>query len=154
MDILLKQKSRRMDRGASRNLKIALEVAEQPLFNDLIHGRDGRRATLGLPEFSTAFGGSFRRIVQTPGGITMLYDVGQGQGWQRNIVMTASPLLPAVATHGVALWSAGDRRFRSARVVMAPEGRVRLILTPLQTTRRTPARRLRTARNQPRSAQW
>jgi hypothetical protein len=28
MDILLKQKSRRMDRGASRNLKIALEVAE------------------------------------------------------------------------------------------------------------------------------
>jgi hypothetical protein len=30
MDILLKQKSRRMDRGASRNLKIAWEVAEQP----------------------------------------------------------------------------------------------------------------------------
>src|SRR5262249_31164310 len=39
--------------------------------------------------------GSFRRIVQTPGGISMFYDVGQGQGWQRNIVMDASPHLPA-----------------------------------------------------------
>jgi hypothetical protein len=37
---------------------------------------------------------SFRRIVQTPGGITMFYDVGQGQGWQRNIVMDGSPHLP------------------------------------------------------------
>jgi len=49
----------------------------------------------GLPEFGTAYGGSFRRIVQTPGGISMYYDVGQGQGWQRNIVMTGSPHLPA-----------------------------------------------------------
>ena len=38
---------------------------------------------------------SFRRIVQTPGGISMFYDVGQGQGWQRNIVMNGSPHLPA-----------------------------------------------------------
>ena len=37
---------------------------------------------------------SFRRIVQTPGGITMFYDVGQGQGWQRNIVMNGGPHLP------------------------------------------------------------
>ena len=49
----------------------------------------------GLPEFGTAFGGSFRRIVQTPGGITMFYDVGQGQGWQRNIVMDGSPHMSA-----------------------------------------------------------
>ena len=49
----------------------------------------------GLPEFGTAYGGSFRRIVQTPGGISMYYDVGQGQGWQRNIIMTGSPHLPA-----------------------------------------------------------
>jgi hypothetical protein len=49
----------------------------------------------GLPEFGTAFGGSFRRIVQTPGGISIFYDVGQGQGWQRNIVMNGSPHLPA-----------------------------------------------------------
>jgi hypothetical protein len=53
-----------------------------------------RCLTLGLPEFGAATG-SFRRIVQTPGGITMFYDVGQGQGWQRNIVMNGSPHLPA-----------------------------------------------------------
>jgi hypothetical protein len=53
-----------------------------------------RCLTGGLPEFGTAFGGSFRRIVQTPGGISMFYDVGQGQGWQRNIVMSGSPRLP------------------------------------------------------------
>jgi hypothetical protein len=54
-----------------------------------------RCLTGGLPEFGTAYGGSFRRIVQTPGGISVFYDVGQGQGWQRNIVMNGSPHLPA-----------------------------------------------------------
>ncbi|HMA75482.1 MAG TPA: hypothetical protein VKP67_28940 [Xanthobacteraceae bacterium] len=53
-----------------------------------------RCLTGGLPEFGGNTG-SFRRIVQTPGGITMFYDVGQGQGWQRNIVMDGSPHLPA-----------------------------------------------------------
>jgi len=48
----------------------------------------------GLPEFGGPTG-SFRRIVQTPGGIAIFYDVGQGQGWQRNIVMNGSPHLPA-----------------------------------------------------------
>jgi hypothetical protein len=51
-----------------------------------------RCLTGGLPEFG---GISFRRIVQTPGGIAIFYDVGQGQGWQRNIVMDGSPHLPA-----------------------------------------------------------
>jgi hypothetical protein len=37
----------------------------------------------GLPDFGSLFGGSFRRIVQTPGGISMFYDLNQGQGWQR-----------------------------------------------------------------------
>jgi hypothetical protein len=46
----------------------------------------------GLPEFASI---SFRRIVQTPGGISMFYDVGQGQGFQRNIVMGGSPHLPS-----------------------------------------------------------
>jgi hypothetical protein len=64
-----------------------------------------RCLTGGLPEFGTAYGGSFRRIVQTPGGITMFYDVGQGQGWQRNIIMNASPHLPA----GLRQWY-GDSR--------------------------------------------
>jgi hypothetical protein len=59
------------------------------------HWPNDRCLTGGLPEFGTAFGGSFRRIVQTPGGISMFYDVGQGQGWQRNIVMNGSPHLPA-----------------------------------------------------------
>ena len=53
-----------------------------------------RCLTGGLPEFGGATG-SFRRIVQTPGGISIFYDVGQGQGWQRNIVMNGSPHLPA-----------------------------------------------------------
>ncbi len=53
-----------------------------------------RCLTGGLPEFGSAFGGSFRRIVQTPGGLSMFYDVGQGQGWQRNIIMNGSPHLP------------------------------------------------------------
>jgi hypothetical protein len=53
-----------------------------------------RCLTGGLPEFGGATG-SFRRIVQTPNGITMFYDVGQGQGWQRNVVLDGSPHLPA-----------------------------------------------------------
>ena len=36
----------------------------------------------------------YRRIVQTPGGITMFVDTLQGQGWQRNIVMNGAPHLP------------------------------------------------------------
>src|SRR5215510_6948964 len=53
-----------------------------------------RCLTGGLPEFGTN-NGSFRRIVQTPSGISIYYDVGQGQGWQRNIVMDGRPHLPA-----------------------------------------------------------
>src|SRR5436190_4006592 len=63
-----------------------------------------RCLTGGLPEFGGATG-SFRRIVQTPGGISMFYDVGQGQGWQRNIVMDGRPHLPA----GIRQWY-GDSR--------------------------------------------
>jgi hypothetical protein len=61
-----------------------------------------RCLTGGLPEFG---GISFRRIVQTPGGIAIFYDVGQGQGWQRNIVMDGSPHLPS----GIRQWY-GDSR--------------------------------------------
>jgi len=63
-----------------------------------------RCLTTGLPEFG-AVTGSFRRIVQTPGGVSMYYDVGQGQGWQRNIVMDGSPHPPA----SIRLWY-GDSR--------------------------------------------
>src|SRR6516164_3141205 len=34
-------------------------------------------------------------VRKTAGGISIFYDVGQGQGWQRNIVMDGSPHLPA-----------------------------------------------------------
>ena len=55
-----------------------------------------RCLTIGLPEFGAGNGGgSFRRIVQAPGGIAISYDVGQGQGWQRSIVTNGSPHLPA-----------------------------------------------------------
>src|ERR1700674_4471182 len=53
-----------------------------------------RCLTGGLPEFGSRTG-SYRRIVQKQGGISIFYDVGQGQGWQRNIVMDGSPHLPA-----------------------------------------------------------
>jgi hypothetical protein len=49
----------------------------------------------GLPDFGTAFGGSFRRIVQSPGSVAIFYDVGQGQGFQRTIPITTSPHLPS-----------------------------------------------------------
>jgi hypothetical protein len=51
-----------------------------------------RCLTAGLPGIG---GQRTNRIIQTRGGIAMFYDVGQGQGWQRNVVMNASPHLPA-----------------------------------------------------------
>jgi hypothetical protein len=43
-----------------------------------------------LPDFS-----GYRRIVQSPGTVAIFYDVGQGQGWQRNIPVDKSPHLPS-----------------------------------------------------------
>jgi len=43
-----------------------------------------------LPDF-----GGFRRIVQSPGSVAMLYDTGQGQGWERVIPITSNPHLPS-----------------------------------------------------------
>src|SRR5438876_235473 len=42
-----------------------------------------------LPDF-----GGFRRIVQSPGSVSIFYDVGQGQGWQRIIPVDGSAHLP------------------------------------------------------------
>ena len=90
-------------------------LAPPPRYNTVrINRHDGpedgalpdRCLTLGLPEFGAATG-SFRRIVQTPGGIAIFYDVGQGQGWQRNIIMDGRPHLPA----SVRQWY-GDSRGR------------------------------------------
>src|SRR6266850_2581707 len=43
-----------------------------------------------LPDFA-----GYRRIVQSPGSVSIFYDTGQGQGWQRVIPVTGSPHLPA-----------------------------------------------------------
>ena len=43
-----------------------------------------------LPDFA-----GFRRIVQSPGSVAMLYDTGQGQGWQRIIPITSNPHVPS-----------------------------------------------------------
>jgi hypothetical protein len=55
-----------------------------------------------LPDF-----GGFRRIVQSPGSVSIFYDVGQGQGWQRTIPVTSAPHLPS---HVRQWW--GDSRGR------------------------------------------
>lgn len=56
----------------------------------------GERCLLGgLPDFGTAFGGSYRRIVQSPGMVSIFFDSGQGQGFQRNIPISSSPHLPS-----------------------------------------------------------
>jgi hypothetical protein len=43
-----------------------------------------------LPDFS-----GFRRIVQSPRSVSIFYDTGQGQGWQRIIPVTDAPHLPS-----------------------------------------------------------
>jgi hypothetical protein len=43
-----------------------------------------------LPDF-----GGYRRIVQTRGSVSIFYDTGQGQGWQRIIPIDAGAHLPA-----------------------------------------------------------
>ena len=56
----------------------------------------------GLPDF-----GGYRRIVQSPGAVSIFYDVGQGQGWQRAIPVTDRPHAPST----VRQWR-GDSRGR------------------------------------------
>ena len=46
-----------------------------------------------LPDFGGA-AGFFPQIVQSPGTVSIFYDTGQGQGWQRVIPVTARPHLP------------------------------------------------------------
>ena len=48
-----------------------------------------------LPNFTGGFTGVFRRIVQSPGVVTIFYDAGQGQGFTRNIPIGTAPHLPS-----------------------------------------------------------
>jgi hypothetical protein len=63
-----------------------------------------RCLTARLPGFDlpNPFGGTFRRIVQTPGGISMYIDFNYGQGWQRNIVMDGVPTCRSISASGTA----------------------------------------------------
>jgi hypothetical protein len=73
--------------------------AEPPPFlnTDVINRLDGpedlgmptRCMGAGLPDF-----GGYRRIVQSPGAVSIFYDVGQGQGWERVIPVNGSRHLP------------------------------------------------------------
>ena len=76
-----------------------LRAEQPPLYNtDRLNRNDGpedrsmseRCMAAGLPDF-----GGFRRIVQSPGSVAIFYDVGQGQGWQRNIPVDGSEHLPS-----------------------------------------------------------
>ena len=60
----------------------------------------------GLPDFGGALG-FYPRIVQSPGAVSIYYDTGQGQGWQRVIPVTSAPHLPS---HVRQWW--GDSRGR------------------------------------------
>jgi hypothetical protein len=59
-----------------------------------------------LPDFGGATG-FFPQIIQSPGAVSIFYDTGQGQGWQRIIPITNRPHLPA---HVRQWW--GDARGR------------------------------------------
>ncbi|HEV8317311.1 MAG TPA: hypothetical protein VGQ10_07870 [Vicinamibacterales bacterium] len=65
-------------------------------------GNSERCMSAALPDF-----GGFRRIVQSRGQVSIFYDTGQGQGWQRVVPITTTPHLPA----NVRLWW-GDSRGR------------------------------------------
>ena len=55
----------------------------------------GERCMSGnLPNFRGGFTGIHYRVVQSPGTVTIFYDVGQGQGFNRVIPITDTPHLP------------------------------------------------------------
>ena len=60
-----------------------------------------------LPQYRGGFTGVHTRIVQSPGVVTIFYDVGQGQGFNRVIPITDDPHLPS---HVRQWW--GDSRGR------------------------------------------
>ena len=68
----------------------------------------GERCMSGrLPQYRGGFTGVHTRIVQSPGVVTIFYDVGQGQGFNRVILITDDPHLPS---HVRQWW--GDSRGR------------------------------------------
>ena len=70
-------------------------------------GLGERCLSAALPEFGSAVSSAIRRIVQSPGQVSMYYEGAVGQGWPRNIPITTSPHLPST----VRQWR-GDSRGR------------------------------------------
>ena len=60
-----------------------------------------------LPQFRGGFTGIYVRVVQSPGTVNVMYDVGQGQGFNRIIPVTAAPHLPSQIRQ-----TSGDSRAR------------------------------------------
>ena len=56
-------------------------------------GLSERCMSARLPDFGS-FTGFMLQIVQSPGHVSIFYDTGQGQGWQRTIPVTDRPHLP------------------------------------------------------------
>ena len=70
-----------------------------PLYNTVAknrndHPEDRSRSERCMAAVLPDFGG-YRRIVQAPKSVAILYDTGQGQGWQRVIPVDAGPHLPS-----------------------------------------------------------
>jgi hypothetical protein len=70
-------------------------------------GLSERCLTAALPEFGSAVNSAIKRIVQSPGQVSMYYEGTVGQGWPRNIPITTAPHLPTT----VRQWR-GDSRGR------------------------------------------
>ena len=64
-----------------------------------------------LPDFGGA-AGFFPQIIQSPHSVSIFYDTGQGQGWQRVIPITDRPHLPATSVNGGATRAADGRAKR------------------------------------------
>jgi len=60
-----------------------------------------------LPQFRGGFSGIYIRVIQSQGTVNIVYDVGQGQGWNRIIPVTAAPHLPSSIRQ-----TSGDSRAR------------------------------------------
>jgi len=68
----------------------------------------GERCMGGFhPQFRGGFTGIYIRVVQSPGAVNVVYDVGQGQGWNRIVPVTNAPHLPSSIRQ-----TSGDSRAR------------------------------------------
>jgi len=60
-----------------------------------------------LPQFRGGFTGIYIRVIQSPATVNVVYDVGQGQGWNRIIPVREAPHLPSSMRQ-----TSGDSRAR------------------------------------------